>query len=538
MEQAIFKSNKISRVKSIVCISILMVALLFLVCPVETFALEGESTISADSSPEIQNEVPADEDEVFADVEETSTDESEVPADEEETSTDESKTPADESEVSANENEAPPEKDEVPADENEPFVDEEEIPADENEVSVSVQEMINAAAKENIAGSTIYLDGGIYNEDLQIDALTDSGCNGLQLIASGNGGTPVINGQVTMNGLVGFTMQGIQVNGTITVQDSCDVTIQGTTADDTLQVNLYGTVNNITVDGAGGNDNILLTGSAHESSAEDTAPPGVSPSNPGTDPPQTEEPKKPAVTVNGGSGDDQLTVDFGQGNPIPQNGLSYDGGDDYDVITLQGGSFQSSEYQAINAHAGTIKLDDTLICYTNIEPIEDKTVTDQITFKGTENSDTVTIADGPLVEGNATITIDSPDFESITFYNHAKVIFDGLTGDDIITFNLSKPSTGLTSLMIVGGAGRDTIQNLGNSVLLAGIDLSLQAEKITITDGEIQGKNISLIAETIAGSSNPFADVENKIELNGTTITATGDLLIRATSKQELPLLS
>jgi len=56
----------------------------------------------------------------------------------------------------------------------------------------------------------------------------------------------------------------------------------------------------------------------------------------------------PALSIKALAGDDQITIDFGNGNPIPAGGLSVDGGDDRDSLTVVG--LRTNDSLTINAN--------------------------------------------------------------------------------------------------------------------------------------------------------------------------------------------
>ncbi|MBP1762189.1 MAG: hypothetical protein H6Q64_1731, partial [Firmicutes bacterium] len=398
---------------------------------------------------------------------------------------------------------------------------------------LSLQDIINAALTNDPAAKTVLIDGGVYDESLTFDGSIQPYLNDVSICASGNAGTPIVNGNIYMNGLNGFGFNGFQVNGDITVKDSNFVNITGTEQDDNMQVLLEGINSNIVLDGAGGNDTITTSGSPFNDSEK--------PEHGDRSPSPDVGPAITDVMIRGGTGDDRLVVDFDQGNPITGAGLGYDGGDGFDAIAIQGGSFANNIFTAYDPHSGSISLDGSMLFYQNIEPIEDSSDAENITFKGTDGNDSISIVNGTIVKGGDTfnaIEIQSPHFEKTIFANKKNVIVDGLGGDDMIGLNLTRCADALLSFTIRGGAGTDTISNSANNILLAGSDLILEAENIIISGGSISGNNISLISTTESGSSNPFADVLNTIDLDDTTITATGSLLLQATSKQLSPQIA
>ena len=105
-----------------------------------------------------------------------------------------------------------------------------------------VQDALNAAAGYIITNNTIYIDGGIYTEDLIIDKSLASGLDGLILQATGLGGAPVINGNVLFKNLTSFTFNGITVLGLITIQDSTGIEFIGGSGADTIQVTITGNI--------------------------------------------------------------------------------------------------------------------------------------------------------------------------------------------------------------------------------------------------------------------------------------------------------
>jgi mucin-19 len=386
-------------------------------------------------------------------------------------------------------------------DEEEPIVE----AGNWEEPSASIMDAIYAAERQEDGSLTIFVDGGYYFENLVIDTTMEFDFSGLQLIASGIGGIPTIEGDVLLNNLSGFLLSGFNVTGVITVQDSEDITIEGTEEDDTLHISLWGLLSSILINGGSGSDTVKLSGSAATG----------------------------LVTVLGGAGDDHLIVDFSAGNPIPTEGLYYDGGDDFDIMTFLYGIFGTVTYRAINEHSGTIYFDGSLVSYENIEPIQDTSTAETITFEGTGYNDTISIVDGTDIDSYVTIEIQSPQFENITFTNKAHVIIDGLAGNDTFSLSLTRASTGLQSLTVRGGAGIDTI-NI-QEMVLPGIDLILEAETIIANGATVSGHDISLVAEAVYEGYDLFTDVNTNIELIDSTIGATGDLAVRVISVQKKP---
>ena len=170
------------------------------------------------------------------------------------------------------------------------------------------------------------------------------------------------------------------------------------------------------------------------------------------------------VLVRGAEGeqDDVLTIDLAEAFTL-RGGIDYDGGAcGFDVLELRGGSAKTQHVTQLTPHDGIIDVDGLVIRYFNLEPITDTAPAATYVINGTAGADTVTVTDGP----GGTTTVSSPTFESVTFANKTNVVFDGLGGNDTITFNNPTPATGLTSFIVrnvalVGQTGPINYPSLG-----------------------------------------------------------------------------
>jgi hypothetical protein len=73
----------------------------------------------------------------------------------------------------------------------------------------------------------------------------------------------------------------------------------------------------------------------------------------------------------GADGDDMLTLDFVGGNPPPGTIDNYDGGTGADLLVLRGGAFTSKTDTGTGPDSGTITLDDTIVNFSNLEPVNE-----------------------------------------------------------------------------------------------------------------------------------------------------------------------
>jgi Ca2+-binding RTX toxin-like protein len=187
-----------------------------------------------------------------------------------------------------------------------------------------------------------------------------------------------------------------------------------------------------------------------------------------------------ALGINGGSGGNTLTVNFGSGNPIPSSGVSYNGrSGSGNGLSLEGqlpsGAWLNEVSQPSGPHSGTITLDGSQIAYTELSPITDTTPATNATYYGIANGGQIDIVNGPLVGGTQTTEINSGSsgaFELVDFANKSNVAVNGVgagdtirvgsatgTGGDIrfLTFPLSVYGGGLAvDKLIVDDSGDST----------------------------------------------------------------------------------
>ncbi|NOX54112.1 MAG: hypothetical protein GXP27_06660, partial [Planctomycetes bacterium] len=170
----------------------------------------------------------------------------------------------------------------------------------------------------------------------------------------------------------------------------------------------------------------------------------------------------------GGINDDQFTVDFVNGSPIPQlglfvNGLGEVGGD---TLQIEGATtaFQTVTYTATGVGAGTVTFDDGVnvrtVTYTGLEPVLDLTpAIDRIfqigaTFVGDHTIEMLAEAAGRTLIRDAT---GATGFESITLTNPQNALtVNGGDGNDTITLLAIDPTFNAT-LVVDGLAGDDQI---------------------------------------------------------------------------------
>ncbi|MDY0170820.1 MAG: FG-GAP-like repeat-containing protein, partial [Thermoguttaceae bacterium] len=238
-----------------------------------------------------------------------------------------------------------------------------------------------------------------------------------------------------------------------------------------------------------------------------------------------------SIIVDSLGGNDVLTIDFSGGNPIPIGGLSYNGGDGEDLLTLLGGGTEAVAYtpDAATLGAGVVVADGTTIAFTGLEPINVVGAgTFALDLPGTD--DVVYIATGALAGDLAagalvfTGTSGGLAFEAAHVRNTTNVIVDTTTvdGDDTITVTGADNAHDNTNLTILTGAGDDTVNVDGGIALPA--DGTLTIESVTIN----LPNSASSIAASGAGAVSITAMKSIALAAGSSIATVGGDITLLA----------
>lgn len=200
-----------------------------------------------------------------------------------------------------------------------------------------------------------------------------------------------------------------------------------------------------------------------------------------------------SLTVEGTETDDTLIVDYSGGDPIPAEGLFFNGVGQSatgDRLELVGGSAMLVTSAFTNVDAGTINIDGSLITYTGLEQAADElTVVDRV-FTFGDADDEFTISDGESTDDGITRIGSGSSSHTVDFSNPsgqllinagdgndtvtasavdglfaAQIEVNGQTGDDLITLSDDFPAVSLN-----GGVGDDTLRGSMNDDTLLGDD--------------------------------------------------------------------
>jgi Ca2+-binding RTX toxin-like protein len=200
------------------------------------------------------------------------------------------------------------------------------------------------------------------------------------------------------------------------------------------------------------------------------------------------------ITINGLGGDDTVSVNFVNGNPVPavnplitpSGGITINGGaGGTDTVTLDnvGATFTTHTYDYTNANDGVITLndgtDDTTINFIGLEPItNDGTATDIIFNLPTTDDDASLQDSGSSSDGMMSLVSNSSTFEATTFaVPTGSLTINAGDGNDTVTFSsaddalVPNDSSNVNSQTVIvnGDAGNDIlVGSMFNDVMNGG----------------------------------------------------------------------
>lgn len=221
-----------------------------------------------------------------------------------------------------------------------------------------------------------------------------------------------------------------------------------------------------------------------------------------------------AIQVDGGAGNDTLTINYNGAGGFFNKAVTFNGQGQTstpgDTLVISGGTFTTITNTFTNANDGTINLDGTLVTYTGLEPVlinVGSAANIVFNFPGAGN--TAFLEDDGVANTLSQLRSSPVTFETTTFVNPT----------DSLTINMGAGSDSLTitslpdfnaSLTVDGGASADSI-TLSNNITLGSAtsngNLSFTAETINL------GANIN----TDAGTNHGNVTLSGSTAINVTT---------------------
>jgi len=225
------------------------------------------------------------------------------------------------------------------------------------------------------------------------------------------------------------------------------------------------------------------------------------------------------IHVIGSSDNDTLIVDTSGGNPIPDGGLTFEGreqsGPPGDALRVIGNGANRGAYEVstITSGTGTLRLDERVIRFTGLEPVEVSGLA-VFTFTTPNSDDVLTISAGTGSGGQPANVIAGTSggtaFEALTFFDVTLFIIDtgsndaASAGNDSITIDSSGLiARNLQSLNIFSGRGDDT--------------LSIQADKFSLPS-----PGGAFVFEGGSGSDRIVAQADVKFALSDSQLMSSG----------------
>ncbi len=221
-----------------------------------------------------------------------------------------------------------------------------------------------------------------------------------------------------------------------------------------------------------------------------------------------------ALDFNTLGGDDTVTIDFAGGNPIPANGVDFDGGTgdedanaDRLVLQRSAGAFNATTeiYTSTGPHSGSISVDGKVITFSNLAPVDDTLPATTFTFIAPAGAQKIQVSDGPILGGFATMKVASRAgaFELIDLANKANVTINTSSQLDRVTINNPTAPAGITSLTVNLGSGDDRFELVAAAIP-------------TVTLNGSDGADLFFVA----GQANTIISIDG-----GNPNTAPGDVL-------------
>ncbi|MDY6986881.1 MAG: Calx-beta domain-containing protein [Thermodesulfobacteriota bacterium] len=230
------------------------------------------------------------------------------------------------------------------------------------------------------------------------------------------------------------------------------------------------------------------------------------------------------ITVNALGGDDELTIDFSGGNPIPTDGLTFNGGiGGFDSMALVGETFTDAVYVFDSLHDGSIDLDGSTIHYTGLEPISSTINATNVTLNFGDTSETITVTDA----GGGQTTVTSTAAESVTFNNPTGSLTINAGGGDDTIIIASLFASYPASVTIDGEAGSDAMNV--NSTVSSNGNISLIADTVTIA------ADISAFGDLYIEAGSSDVTISNTSSITADSdISGAGTLYLLASGSLEL----
>lgn len=193
------------------------------------------------------------------------------------------------------------------------------------------------------------------------------------------------------------------------------------------------------------------------------------------------------LNINGGAGDDTLTVNLSNGLPFPLGNINFNGEADGGSLVLDQdnylGFFTNVTHTLSSETAGSVSIDGQIINYTSAASISDQLLTTNRIFDFVGTAETITLSDsGTNIDGLS--SINSTLSAAVTFASTVATLTvstNSGTGTDVINVQ-GLDSLNAGNLTITGDADDDVIFQT-NNIEMGTNDVTVSAQTITVDSG-------------------------------------------------------
>jgi hypothetical protein len=221
------------------------------------------------------------------------------------------------------------------------------------------------------------------------------------------------------------------------------------------------------------------------------------------------------IIVNGGGGDDTLTIDL-SGGAITRNIVFNGGAGGNDTLVVTGGAFGTVTYDATNAFDGVLDFGTFTVTFTGLEPVDLTGLTVDDYVINVDPSNTVAGGHTTTIEqvgGTDTRVSITGGFEHVLLRTvNGSLTINGEAGEND-TITLTGVGTSFAGgLTINGGTGNDTVNLNGDVTFAAGKSLSVTAESLNTAAG----------ADLVTSGAGTVTLTADDVALNGTSTIVSG----------------
>jgi hypothetical protein len=231
----------------------------------------------------------------------------------------------------------------------------------------------------------------------------------------------------------------------------------------------------------------------------------------------------PQLTITGSTDNDTLIVDLSGGNPIPAEGVVFDGGGpgDSDTLIVTGGSAATVSHTFTGAGSGSLDLDGSMISYTGLEPIIDQIDAIDRVFAFGNGDDVIFVGDDATPNDNHSRIFSDSSSETVDFRNpsHSLTVNTSGGNDTVSIAQLDPGADG-------GAIGFAVVINGGSGDLLIDtLDVISEGDVILTSEGNLAGTT-PIVASDLTVQAVGDIMLATDVATLSLTIEQSGDAIV------------